>query len=262
MIKLVAIDIDGTLIDDNLEVGVKTKKKIKELIDKDILVTLVTGRTYRSSKQFSHMLGIELPLVVYNGGLIINSQTKEVLYEKKIPLEESKNIIKCAEDKGIYVKAYVDDVLYIEKMDKRTKDFISHHKVEWVELGQPLSEGLSAGTNLIVTISEDINMKELYRSIDTKESVKTMSTPYSIEFIPESVSKGEGIKFLANKYGITREEILAIGNSLNDLAMIEYAGIGIAMKNSDPMLLNKWNNISEYSNNEDGVYYILDKYIK
>ncbi len=261
MIKLVAIDIDGTLISDDLEIGAKTKTKIRELIDRGILVTLVTGRTYTSSKQFSDILGIEVPLVVYNGGIIANSQTKDILYEKKIPLEESKNIIKFAEDKGIYVKAYVDDVLYVEKIDERTRNFIEHHKVKWVELGLPLSEELPSGTNMIVTISEDINMKELYNVVEPKNSVKTMSTPNSIEYIPKNVSKGEGIKYLARKYNINRDEILAIGNSLNDLAMIEYAGIGVAMKNSDPMLLNRWNNISEYSNNEDGVYYVLDKYI-
>lgn len=261
MIKLVAIDIDGTLISDDLKIGPKTKNKIRELIDKNIYVTLVTGRTYKSSKQFSDILGIEVPLVVYNGGIIANSQTKNILYEKKIPLEESKNIIKFAEDKGIYVKAYVDDVLYIEKMDERTRNFIEHHKVKWVELEQPLSKKLPSGANMIVTISERTNMKELYNQIETKNSVKTMSTQNSIEYIPKNVSKGKGVKYLARKYNINRYEILAIGNSLNDLEMIEYAGIGVAMKNSDPMLLDRWNNVSEFSNNEDGVYYILEKYI-
>ncbi|HLR33920.1 MAG TPA: Cof-type HAD-IIB family hydrolase [Tissierellales bacterium] len=261
MIKLVAIDIDGTLIGDDFKIGLKTERKIRKLIDKGILVTLVTGRTYTASKQFSDILGIDIPLVVYNGGIIANSETKDILYEKKIPLEESKNIIKFAEDRGIYVKAYIDDILYIEKMDERTRNFIEHHEVKWVELGQSLSEKLPAGANMIVTISEETDMKELYNKIKTKNSVKTMSTQNSIEYIPKNVSKGEGVKYLARKYNINRDEILAIGNSLNDLAMIEYAGIGVAMKNSDPMLLDRWNNISEYSNNEDGVYYVLEKYI-
>src|SRR5699024_3310205 len=146
-------------------------------------------------------------------------------------------------------------------MDERTRNFIEHHEVKWVELGQSLSEKLPAGANMIVTISEETDMKELYNKIKTKNSVKTMSTQNSIEYIPKNVSKGEGVKYLARKYNINRDEILAIGNSLNDLAMIEYAGIGVAMKNSDPMLLDRWNNISEYSNNEDGVYYVLEKYI-
>lgn len=262
MKKLVAIDIDGTLISDNLEVGVKTKKKIKELIEKNILVALVTGRTYISSKQFSDILGIALPLVVYNGGIIANSQTNEILYEKKISLEESKKIIKFAETKGIYIKAYVDDILYIEKIDERTINFAKHHRVKCVEVNGSLSENLPSGANMIVAISEDIDMEELYNQIGTNESVKTMSTSKSIEFIPKGVSKGRGVRFLAEKYGIDRDEILAIGNSLNDLSMIKYAGVGVAMKNSDPMLLDRWDNVSDYNNNEDGVYYVLKKYVK
>ena len=83
------------------------------------------------------------------------------------------------------------------------------------------------------------------------------STPYVIEFMAKGSTKGRSLELLANHLGIKKENILAAGNALNDLEMLEYAGTGIAMKNSDFNLLERWDVISQYSNNEEGVYNII-----
>lgn len=84
-----------------------------------------------------------------------------------------------------------------------------------------------------------------------------MSTSYLVEIMGKGVSKGTGLKILAEYLGVDKKDILAIGNSLNDLEMLQFAGTGIAMKNSDDMLLEKWKHISKYTNNEEGVYNII-----
>ena len=81
--------------------------------------------------------------------------------------------------------------------------------------------------------------------------------PTAYEFMAEGCNKGKALEVLANHLGVQREDILAAGNALNDLEMLEFAGTGIAMKNADANLLSVWEHISEYTNNEEGVYEII-----
>ena len=127
-----------------------------------------------------------------------------------------------------------------------------------------MSEGIKENPYLIVfkdSLDKINTIKEKIR-IELKLPISyTMSTPNSLEFMAEGVSKASSLEYLTNILNIKSDETLAIGNSLNDLDMLRWAGIGIAMKNSDHSLLEKWSSMSEYDNNNDGVSYILDDFL-
>lgn len=258
-IKLIALDIDGTLIDDNFNVSNNTIEAIKSLIDKGIYVALATGRAHRAADNVRKQTGIDLPILSHNGGKIILANGKEVS-NIKLPISMVKNIIRYSEENEIYIKIYVDDIFYVNVENEITKYFAKNHGLEYKVVNK-LSEDIIEDCNMVLLIyDKPVDIGERNRFKDLNLNI-TMSTPRALEFIPSGVSKGNGLKKLAEILNIDRKEVLAVGNSLNDLSMLEFAGTGIAMKNSDENLLKQWNNVSKFTNNEEGVYNILKKYL-
>lgn len=254
-VRLVALDLDGTLLDDNLEVSLKTREAIRNLINKGIYVALVSGRMLRAALLVSSMLKIDLPIVAYNGGKVF-IPGKDELFSKKIPLSEALKVIKYGEERNLYVKVYIDDILYIKEPDKASLAFSRTRNIDYKVVGR-LSENIKEDVNMIVIYyNEDRNgvIDEELKDIDV---TVTASMSRSIDVVPSGVSKDKGLMILAEYLNIDRENILAVGNGLNDLEMLKYAGIGIAMRNSEKCLLDQWNNVSEYTNNEEGVYHII-----
>lgn len=263
-IKLVAIDMDGTLLNDQLEVGTRTKKKINELVQKGIYVILATGRTFKAAQHYAIDLELNVPIITYNGALIKNVITEGIIYSSKLDVDTAKKVIQLGEKEKIYTKVYVDDTLWVEEDNEEAKLFISQHRINYEVKGK-LSENIDKEPYMVVfkdTIDKISKIREVFAKEELPGISHTFSTPYSLEIMSEGVSKQTALQQLATKLGITREEILAIGNSLNDYDMLEWAGHGVAMKNSDKALLDIWNNISEYTNNEEGVAYILDKFFQ
>lgn len=254
-IKLIALDIDGTLIDDDFSVSNRLINKLHELRDKGTEIVLATGRNYSSAVGVSKQLSMKVPIIAHNGSKVVLSCGTELL-NAKIPLAEAKKIIEYSESNNIYTKLYLDDVLYVKEDDEHSLIYTETHLMERKIVGT-LSEYLNEDVNMIVTLyNRNIEQGYLERFDDINVSV-TMSMPHSLEFMDNNISKGNALKILAKHLNIKNEEILSVGNALNDLEMLKISGVGIAMKNSDDDLLKRWGQISQYTNNNDGVYHII-----
>lgn len=254
-VKLVALDIDGTLLDDHLDVSQRTKKTIKDLVNGGILVAFVSGRMLKAAELISHKLELDIPIVAYNGGKVFIPKKSEIFCEK-IPLAEALKVIKYGEERDLYVKVYIDDVLYIKEPDKESLAFSKTRNIDYKVVGK-LSENIKEDVNMIVVFYKENRNGVLDEKLKGINVTFTTSMSGSIEAIPKGISKEKGLIILAEHLKIKRENILAIGNGLNDLEMLSYAGIGIAMKNSERDLLKEWDNVSEHTNNEEGVYHII-----
>lgn len=254
-IKLIALDIDGTLLDDKGNISVKTVNKIRELVARGIYVVLVTGRVHKSASNIADKLSVGVPIISNNGGKIVIPSIGQI-FNVKIPFTKAKKIIRYGEEKSIYTKVYIDDILYVETDDRESINFSKQHGIDYRAVGK-LSHHVDQDVNMIVFICEDKISNEYFQNLSSVNLSITMSTPHSLEIMAKGISKGYGLKVLAKYLGINRQEILAVGNSLNDLEMLQFAGIGIAMKNSDEILLEKWQHISHYTNNEEGVYELI-----
>lgn len=252
---MVAIDIDGTLIDDNHNISKNTIDVIRELKERGREIALVTGRAHIGGKKIMDQIGIDLPIISHNGGKVALEDGK-IITNEKLPISLVAKVLEYGEKNKNYMKIYVDDLFYVNVDDEATRRFSQDHDIDYKLVRHFSTE-----------IIEDINLLILYydREIDEKDLGMfsyldleiTTSMPRVVEFIPKGVSKAFGLKELKKHLGIKRENILAIGNAFNDLSMLEFAGTGIAMKNSDILLLNNFKNVSQFSNNEEGVYRIL-----
>lgn len=258
-IKLIAIDIDGTLIDDNHKVSKNTIEAIKTLKANGVEVSLVTGRANCGAKKVMDEMGLKLPIISHNGGKVTLEDGKVIL-NQKFPISYIEKVLDYGEKNGIYMKVYIDDCFYVTVDNDLTKWSAKNHAMKY-KVVKNFNEEIMEDINLLIMFYDhEIDEKDLEEFAHLNVEVTT-SMPKSIELIPQGVSKAVGLSELKEHLGIKQEEILAIGNSFNDLSMLQFAGKGVAMKNSDPILLNSFDKVSEFTNNEQGVYKILKEYI-
>ncbi|ETA80800.1 Cof-type HAD-IIB family hydrolase [Youngiibacter fragilis] len=254
-VRLVALDIDGTLIGDDHEVSERTVSAIKDLINRGRHVALVSGRTWKAADHIRQKLGVEIPVVCYNGAKVVIPSVDHD-FTTKIPIAEARKIMAYGEERGLYTKVYVDDVLHIKEPDEKSLEFCKNSHIDYKVVGK-LSENVNEDVNMIVVYYKEDHYGVLDEKLSEIDVTVTTSISNSIDVIPKGISKERGLRLVASHFGIESGEILAMGNSLNDIEMLRYAGIGIAMKNGDVSLLSKWSNVTEYTNNEDGVYHVL-----
>jgi Cof subfamily protein (haloacid dehalogenase superfamily) len=260
--KLIAIDIDGTLLNDRHEVSLRNRKAIRKAMDHGIHVSLVTGRVYRSALFYADQLELRDPLIVCNGALVKDRQGV-VWRSDRLDLSLTGKLLEFAEFHGVYAKVYVGDLLLVKEDNEEARNFVKTHRINYEVIGK-LSLNVTAQPDLIVFKGQSEALPKLAQQIRAEFGAAvsmTQSFPTSLEIMAARVSKREALQWLANRLAVPRETVLAIGNSLNDLEMLEWAGQGIAMANSDSLLKASRPDLSEFHNNHDGVAAILERYV-
>ncbi|MBZ2175999.1 Cof-type HAD-IIB family hydrolase [Schnuerera sp. xch1] len=261
--KLVSIDMDGTLLNDEQFISKENIKKILQCIREEIDVVLATGRTFKSAQYYAKILNVNIPIIAYNGALIKQSVGENTIFSSKIQMEHVKRFLKLSEKYNMYTKVYIDDILYVAEESKEARKFSKEHRIEYRVVGK-LSNQINSSPYMIVIKESEVRLDYFINRLKSEADLPisiTMSTPNSLEIMAYNISKSNSLKILSHKMNVNNNLILTIGNSLNDYHMIKDAGLGIAMKNSDKKLLERWDIVSEHDNNEDGVAHILDKYV-
>ncbi len=288
MYKLVAIDLDGTMLDSYGQVTENTKTVIQKTIEKGTDVIIASGRPIDSIKTIAKEIGSNKYFIAGNGALIYDIQKNDVLYENYMNKQKVLEIIKICEENSISYNVYTDktilatslkyNVLYYHKEnlkkqeDKRTHINIVENMYEYIQK-------MKEERFLKITICDD--SKTVFKSITRKlEKIKdieileishmsrkvieqgTEEIPieyYYTEISSKDVDKWFAIEVLMKKLNIKKEEVVAIGDNVNDKKMIEQAGLGIAMGQSMPQLKEVADYITN-SNTEEGVAKALEKF--
>lgn len=260
--KLVAMDMDGTLLNEKLEISSRTKKAIQQAKEENVQVTLATGRMYQSVLPFAQELGLAIPLITYNGALVRDSVTGETYYHEPVPLEYAQRIVQLVERRGLHLNVYLNDNLYVREINDQVKLYVGIAKVEAHAVGN-MQEFLQEAPTKMLIIGEPEQLATLAQEIreELGEQVEiTKSKPYFLEIISRKVTKGQALKVLAQQLGIKQEEVVAFGDNYNDLSMIEYAGLGVAMANGPKDVQEKADLVAS-SNQAEGVAEVLEKYV-
>ena len=287
MYKLIAIDLDGTMLNSYGIVTENTKKAIKRTIQKGIDVIIASGRPIDSIKTIANEIGSKNYFIAGNGALIYDIQKDENLYENYLNKEKVLEIIRMCEENSILYNVYTDktilakvlkyNVLYYYKEnlkkseDKQTHinivenmyDYISKMNEEKFLKITICDENKSVFQSIIKKLNEIENIEVLDVSHMSRKVIQqgTEEIPieyYYTEISSKNVDKWYAIEYLISKLNIKREEVIAIGDNINDKKMIEEAGLGIAMGQSSPLIKEIADDITS-SNEEDGVAKALDK---
>ena len=259
MIKLVATDIDGTILIPEGQFRKEVKECISKLDKRGIKVVLVTGRMNAAARLIAKELGLNTPVVSYQGGLI--KEGKNTLYERYLTEEQTKKIINWAKDEGVHLNLYNDDILYSEKDCYEIQRYCNNQHTEYVV--KSFDEIKKDKVNKVLAIdynnAERINKYEKELSGIFPELYIVKSTPYFLEFSNKEGSKYCAVKFLQKYWNLREEEILTIGDQNNDIELLRAGGIKIAMGNATEDLKKTADYITDTVHN-DGFVKAIEKF--
>lgn len=260
-IKLVAIDIDGTLVDNDRNISLRNKEAIRNVRDNGVEVTLATGRMFDSARIYGDALGLDLPLVTYQGALVKASATGEILYQRYVDAPLAQQVVALATDKGFRVWFYLDDRVLVDKITSKTREYAANYFVPVREI-----ESLTDCTSLspLKLIVADYNEEALTQFEEESKEIFgsslhiARSLPQYLEFGHPEATKADGIDAVVRYLGINPQEVMAIGDSWNDLEMFEYAGLAVVMGNARREIKKKADYVT-LSNQDHGVAVALEE---
>ncbi|GAE25511.1 hydrolase [Halalkalibacter wakoensis JCM 9140] len=239
-IKLVAIDMDGTLLNNRHEISLANRKAIKEAEAKGVHVVISTGRTRMTCDELVNSLELSSYLITVNGSEIWNHE-RELLERSLLHTKHIENMWKLKETHQTFCWAASVDQVWREEFPE---DLTKH---EWMKFGFDIKD-------------DEIRKLILEELSKNKELEITNSSPTNLEINAVGVNKANAIQKVCARIGITMDQVLAIGDSLNDLAMIKEAGIGVAMGNAQPFVKESADWVTT-TNNEDGVAKAIEKWV-
>lgn len=285
MYKLAAIDLDGTMLNQYGIVTQRTKQAIERAQQRGIEVIIASGRPMDSIKAIAEEIKSEKYFISGNGAIIYDIQNDEIIYENTLKKQKTLDIIKICEENSIYYNIYTEkeiiaknlqcNVLYYHKenLNKEEKNKTHINIVEniydyIVDRDEKVVKITICDNNQVIFNSimrklkeieeiEVLEVSHMSRKIIRQGSVDVPIEYFYTEISAQNVDKWNAIEFLKGKMQIKTEEIVAIGDNVNDKKMIENAGLGIAMGESTPVIKDVANQITG-SNNEDGVAQALE----
>lgn len=238
MIRLIACDLDDTLLDDDLTISTQNKKAVGKALAQGIVFTIATGRMFVATVPYALQLGLppDQPLICYNGALI-KKLSGETIYERPLPVGLAAAVAEYGQNRMWTVNAYYNDQLWVARSDERIEEYAKFTGVGVQEVGD-LAAFIKSGQrrlSKILVISDPQEtpprIRELRRLFGSKAQI-VQSKKKFVEITSPTAHKGQALLWLAQYLGLERQEVMAIGDSSNDITMLQMAGLGVAVANA------------------------------
>ncbi|MGN0369423.1 MAG: Cof-type HAD-IIB family hydrolase [Butyrivibrio sp.] len=264
--KVLAFDIDGTLVNSDKKITPATKDAIQKAADKGCRVVIASGRPVQGIRRYAKELNLKEHngyILAYNGGALLRCSDGAHVKEKMLPRCYYEEIYLLAKECGVNIMTYDgDDVISENTNDKylRLEAGINGLGIKEVpdllaHLTYEVPKFLMLGDGDYLAEVE----KKVYRQLHDRMDVYR-SEPFFLEIMPKGINKASGLSTLLNEIGATREELMTFGDGYNDLSMIKYAGMGVAMSNGNDTVKAEADFIAP-SNDNDGIAYTLEKFV-
>lgn len=256
--RLIALDVDGTLLNDDHELTPRVRNAVRAASEQGVEIVLATGRGTTSALPVLAELGLKGTLITHNGASVVDSQTREVLYDTQISHELAQRYAIYLRERGIHFDMNTAFDVYVEGLSEETAEMYRRLLVN------PIRREESSDFPDHLLKMSIFAPKQVLDDMETEwlgwqhELQTVRSGDYFIDVQHLHATKGNALEKLAAIRGIPREHILALGNYYNDIGMIAYAGWGVAMDNS-PLEVKAEADEVTVSNNEDGVAIVLEQ---
>jgi Cof subfamily protein (haloacid dehalogenase superfamily) len=271
MYRLLAVDLDGTLLNSVKKISEENKKAIRRVIEKGVKVVICSGRVYKGARVFARDLNLDGLLISCNGAVIKDLRTDELLYSNLLRKEDCYKVIDCCRKENTYFHAYIGNDMFTEypqcpsdtywmgNNELPEKDRVKINIID--DFKRIVSESQTPVTKIVVISKNPELLLKLRNKVCRISTIDVMSSQDdNFEIVNKGVNKGTALKFLSEKLKIPRTEIVAIGDNENDYAMLKFAGLSIAMRNAQDSIKE----IADYitmSNDENGVAEAINKVI-
>lgn len=262
MYKLIAIDLDDTLLTDGLTVTEGTKRAMAAAINQGVTVTIATGRMFASAQKIAEQIELNVPIITYQGALVKTLLDGQVLYERNVPADVAKELHAFVEENHLHLQLYVDDKLYGTEDNERIQKYSALTNIPYF-IEPDFKKLIELPLSKMLIIDEPARLDEIAEQLFPLIGDRihmTKSKAHYLEFMHKEGTKGHALQFMASHLGYEMAETIAIGDAWNDREMIEAAGLGVAMGNA----IESLKELADYvtlSNNDEGVRHVIEKFI-
>ncbi|GIW09364.1 MAG: hydrolase [Dehalococcoidia bacterium] len=237
--RMLAVDLDGTLIGTDLVLRPAVRQAIRALLEAGVRVVLATGRMYCSARPFAQALGLRDPLICYQGALIREvTGAERVLRERPVPLALARAITRFAQAHDLTLHLYFDDRAYTARATPNSAYYAALNRIAVEEVGDLLPLLRRRPTKLVI-ISGPEGAAAIAAALAERwgqQAQVVLSHPRFAEVTARGVAKGSALRWLAGRLGIPRSQIVAIGDQQNDCSLLAAAGYAVAVGNAAPEL--------------------------
>lgn len=266
--QMLVLDLDGTLTNSQKEITQPTKEALIQIQREGKIVVLASGRPINGVTPLAEALQLDRfggYTLSFNGARITKCSTGEIVYNRTVPVQTIRPIFDIVKTfpgvdllsysdthiiSGLKPNQYTEKEVFITKMQVyRAEDFPAY-------LTFPVNKLLVAGEPEILDEIIPVLKNKFHKQLNIYKS-----EPYFLEIVPQNIDKANSLQKLLNSIGLTAESMICCGDGFNDISMIEFAGLGVAMANAQPIVKENADFITR-SNDEDGVLYVIEKFMR
>jgi Cof subfamily protein (haloacid dehalogenase superfamily) len=260
MYRLLAIDLDGTLLTPQKTITPRTYEAIRQAVAAGMTLVIATGQTLDVLRTVCADLPLKVPQIIYNGAVIADIQSGTVLYERLVPTEYILSTLELMHSNGLHRAYHTHKRVYVDEGTPNARN--------WYRAPVPPAIEVSGVESLypqpcikLVGVGDAITLREKREALEQRLAGQLYVTQASrdlLEFLHPEVSKANALITVARILGISPEEVVAIGDNHNDIGMLQFAGLGIAMGNAHDEVKAAANHVTTH-NSENGVALALEE---
>jgi hypothetical protein len=264
--KILVLDLDGTLTNGKKQVTPHTLNRLKKAQQQGVKIVLASGRPTYGVAPIANLLELDKHqgyILSYNGGEIINWENREKLHQKVLDQEVLPYLYDCAKQNDFAILTYDGKYLLTEHPDNEYVMREAHLNVMTPKKVDNFLDAISFPIAKCLIVGEPERLARLETEMQTVLNGRMevyRSEPYFLELVPKGIDKAQSLAVLLDQIGMTRHEMICVGDGFNDISMISYAGLGVAMANAQPKVRDMADYIT-LSNEEDGVAAVVDKFL-
>jgi hypothetical protein len=260
--KLIAVDLDGTLVNSNRKISERNVQAMGDAVSAGKLFVLSTGRPPQGVADIIGLLNADHPVILFNGALVMTAKTEKILYECLLLGDLARRAVTLGSERGTTVLVWSDGKVYVSGINGNVRAYAENINVTPIIAGSLESAAEGGASKVLwydtpeaVAVFQDEMRAHFGDSLNCHTS-----SPHLLEFVAHGASKAIAMERIGAHYGITRDEMIAVGDGYNDLSMIEYAGLGVAMGNA-PEAVRERADVVTLTHDDDGVAEVVYKYL-
>ncbi|WP_054874258.1 Cof-type HAD-IIB family hydrolase [Oxobacter pfennigii] len=270
--KMLVMDMDGTLLTNDKRISERNKEALDKAAKTGVILVVSTGRIFTSARVFGEMIGVSSPIIASNGAYIREKDRDEVVYAMLLGEKAIRDVLAACKKHNLVCHFMSSNTIYTEKLIYASLNYSKWNNAmpgdrqvhiqivnenEWDEVIRKNSPHI---LKAVIADENPDKIAALRADIEVLDVEVVSSAKNNIEIMNKGVSKGKAVQVLADYFNLKRDEIICIGDNENDISMIRYAGLGIAMGNATAETKSAADFVT-LTNEEDGVAYIIEKFI-
>ncbi len=267
--RVIVLDLDGTLTNRDKVITPRTREVLMKAQDEGNTVVLASGRPTAGVMPLARELKLEQYggyILSFNGGMIVNCKTKEIVFSSQLPVEINRQVIDLAQEHRVDIMTYEGDTIITSDASFKYVALESRAcqmKLKEIQESEKMKEYVTFSVPKFILTDEDDYLALVEPKVKAalgKNFSVYRSDPYYLEVLPKGIDKAKSLARFLEATGFKQEEMIACGDGYNDLSMIRFAGLGVAMENAVLPVRQAADYIT-LSNNEDGVAHVIEKFV-